>query len=210
MVSISLLMKNYNIDLIARAIKIKPPPFSKQVEQILLSLFPLQNPVSDIKNEPIPIIRQARTMFVWVNLIVAPDTRASILVATPRLMRHFISRHFTGAFSVLNDSNINFKPRIRNIPKTIHFEKGRIYLYKVSVPIYPIIGMVPWKKPITTASFSEFSLLFSLKINPCEKDTTRQSIPNAIESKIISIKLNFHLKQSVPGVNVIYIYLINI
>ena len=179
---------------IARAIKISPPAFSRHFEHILFSLFPLQKPVIDIKNEPKPIIRHANSKLVWVNLIDAPETRASILVATPKLIRHFISIPFTGTFSGAKDSNINFRPRIRNIPKTIHFEKGIMYLYKVSVPIYPITGMVPWKNPITAAIFKEFSTLFSEKISPCEKDTTRQSMPRATDSNIRSIKFNFHLK----------------
>ena len=118
----------YIIDFIASAIKIIPPAFSRQVEQILLSLFPLQKPATDIRKEPTPIIMHANSRFVWVNLKLAPDTKASILVAIPRLIRHFISRHFTGGFSDVKDSNMNFSPSVRNIPKTIQCENGRTYL----------------------------------------------------------------------------------
>ena len=201
---------SYIIDLIASAIKIIPLAFSKQVEQMLLSLLPPQKPIKDITKDTKPIITQEYTIAVCVNLNVAPDTKASILVATPRLIRHLRSRHFTVFFSGTKDSHINIRPRSKNIPKTIHFENGRIYLYNVSAPIYPITGIVPWKNPITRASLRELTTLFSPKINPCENETTRQSIPKAIANKIISIKLNFYLKQSFPGVTVIYTYLINV
>lgn len=55
-------------------------------------------------------------------------------------------------------------------------------------------GINPWDNPIVAANFNEFAVRFLLSISPCENDTTKQSMPSAIASKIISIKLNFHLK----------------
>ena len=59
-------------------------------------------------------------------------------------------------------------------------------------------GIPPWKIPIVSANFKEFLSLLELKIKPCENETTKQSIPKATASNNKSIKLNFHLKQSIP------------
>lgn len=67
--------------------------------------------------------------------------------------------------------------------------------------------MNPWKNPMLKANFKELTVLFLLNTSPCEKDTIKQSIPSAIASKIMSIKLNFHLKQSVPWKLIFYFFL---
>ena len=50
---------------------------------------------------------------------------------------------------------------------------------------------------MTIANFKEFCTLLDVKINPCEKDTTQQSIPNAIARKITSAKERARLKSIV-------------
>ena len=73
--------------------RITPPVISKYFDGIFLIKFPLQNPEIDIKNEAKPIKLTESAKLVPVSLIVAPETRASMLVAIPSPHRHFQPIH---------------------------------------------------------------------------------------------------------------------
>ena len=87
-----------NNDFIARKIKIKPPEISRYFDGKFFIKFPNPNPKIDIKNETIPITNADKTSGVRVRFKLAPETRASILVATPRLIRHLKSMQQTSSF----------------------------------------------------------------------------------------------------------------
>ena len=77
----------------ARKIKIKPPINSSLFAGIFLKNLLDQNPANDIKNATIPIIVAAKYKFVSVRFNVAPANRASMLVATPKLIKQLIPTH---------------------------------------------------------------------------------------------------------------------
>lgn len=47
---------------------------------------------------------------------------------------------------------------------------------------------------MVNANLNEFFTFSDLKINPCENETTKQSMPSAKPSNIKSMKFNFYLK----------------
>ena len=84
------MVKTYNrIDFTARKTKINPPKISKYSDLTFLPKLPVQNPIKDIINDTRPIIKQVIIIGVLVNFIVAPATKASILVAIPKVIIHF-------------------------------------------------------------------------------------------------------------------------
>lgn len=104
----------------AKATKIRPPPISKYFDGMFFTKFPLQKPQTDIKNDATPIIKTESNNDVCVKRIDAPDTNASILVANPKPKRHLSPIHCTSSSFGWKDSTINFNPKIRKMPKTIH------------------------------------------------------------------------------------------
>lgn len=71
-----------------------------------------------------PIINAEVINGVLVKFKPAPETRASILVAIPRLIRHFNPMQQISFFRFSKASKINLSPKIKNIAKTIHLLKG--------------------------------------------------------------------------------------
>lgn len=75
-----------------RIIKIIPPEISKYFEGNFLKKFPNQKPATDIKNDIKPIRKTDNKIGVFVKFKLTPEASASILVAIPRLIRHFKSK----------------------------------------------------------------------------------------------------------------------
>ena len=94
-----------------------PPVISRYFDGNFLTKFPVQNPVNDIMKEAIPIISVEIKRLVCVSFIVAPETSASILVAIPKLIKHFKPMHCISSCFCWNDSRINFAPSIKEYSK---------------------------------------------------------------------------------------------
>ena len=58
-----------------------------------LKKFPNQKPAIDIKNDIKPINKTDNKSGVFVKFKLTPEASASMLVAMPRLIKHFKSRH---------------------------------------------------------------------------------------------------------------------
>lgn len=119
---------------IARKIRINPPEICRVFEERFFILLPQTNPVTDIKNDVIPMIEHANNRFVPVSFRVAPETSASILVATPSPTRHLNPIHAASSFCCPKASVMNFNPKIKKMAKTIHLLYGTRSLYKPCVP----------------------------------------------------------------------------
>ena len=79
-------------------------------------------------------MQHANNKLVSVNLIETPDTSASILVAIPSPIRQRKPIQAACSFSCSKASSINFVPKMKNIPKTIHLLNGTKKLYNLFVP----------------------------------------------------------------------------
>lgn len=75
-----------------------------------------------MKNEAAPIKNAGNSNPVWLNFMLAPATRASILVAIPIEIRHLRPMQHIFSSFCSNASNINFNPKIKNIAKEIQAE----------------------------------------------------------------------------------------
>ena len=111
------------MDFMARKIRIIPPKIPKYFGFENLNKFPEKNPIIAIKNDIAPITEQEIKRDVSVKFRLIPETSASILVAMPSIIALFVDIHSGFSFGV-KASNINFKPRIKNIVKTIHSANG--------------------------------------------------------------------------------------
>ena len=114
------------MDFNAKNIKITPPAISKYFDGNCFPKLPVQKPHKDMINDVKPITTTDKTSGAEIKFKLAPATNASILVATPRLIRHLQPIQQISSFSSCKASKINFNPSTKNIPNTSHLLYGSI------------------------------------------------------------------------------------